>query len=181
MPTNRPNRPANRPTPQLRLTPWAADDLPLLREVNTPEMRAHLGGPESEAAVAARHVRYLDRTDPAAGCMFRIAVLPGDEPAGVIGYWETEWRGEAVYETGWGVLPRFQGRGIAVAAAAQAVEWARDQRRHARIHAFPATGNPGSNAICRRLGFTLAGECEIEYPPATGNIMRCNDWSLPLT
>lgn len=35
-----------------------------------------------------------------------------------------------------------------------------------------------SNAICRKLGFSLLEECEFEYP--LGSFMRCNDWRLDL-
>jgi hypothetical protein len=38
--------------------------------------------------------------------------------------------------------------------------------------------NAPSNAICRKLGFTLLEELEFEYPP--GSFMRCNDWRLNL-
>ena len=34
-----------------------------------------------------------------------------------VGYWDREWRGEQVYEMGWAVLPAYQGRGLATAAA----------------------------------------------------------------
>ena len=46
------------------------------------------------------------------------------------------------------------------------------------MHAFPAVENAPSNAICRKLGFTLLDEHDFEYPP--GTVMRCNDWRLDL-
>jgi hypothetical protein len=97
------------------LEAWTAADLSLLRRANTPEMMAHLGGPETEAKLLGRHQRYLQRSDPGAGQMFAV-VLPDEQRAGIIGYWERPWRDEMVYETGWNVLPGFQGRGIASAA-----------------------------------------------------------------
>jgi hypothetical protein len=33
--------------------------------------------------------------------------------------------------------------------------------------------------VCRKAGFTLLGETDIEYPP--GSIMRCNNWQVSLT
>ena len=42
----------------------------------------------------------------------------------------------------------------------------------------PAADRPASNAVCRKAGFTLLGETDIEYPP--GTIMRCNDWQMSL-
>jgi RimJ/RimL family protein N-acetyltransferase len=46
------------------------------------------------------------------------------------------------------------------------------------MHAFPSVSNPSSNAICRKLGFTLLAEVDFEYP--LGNQLRCNDWPLDL-
>ena len=46
-----------------------------------------------------------------------------------IGYWERVWQEETVYEIGWGVLPTFQGRGIASAATAEAVASARTEQK----------------------------------------------------
>jgi hypothetical protein len=41
------------------------------------------------------------------------------------------------------------------------------------------TARPGtSSAICRKLGFTLIGPYESEYPK--GSLMQCNDWRLDL-
>jgi RimJ/RimL family protein N-acetyltransferase len=110
--------------------------------------------------------------------MFKIVDEASGEAVGSVGYWERTWRGEHVYETGWSVLPTFQGRGIARPATAQAIDLARSERKHRFLHAFPSVDNPPSNAICRRLGFTLVEETEFEYPP--GNLMQCNDWRLDL-
>lgn len=164
-------------TPAIRLTEWTQADLSLLREANTPRMTAHLGGPETEDKLLSRHRRYLCRDDPAAGLMF-VVVLPDGQRAGIIGYWERNWQHEMVYETGWSILPAFQGQGIATAAARAVAEPARAWRRHAHLHAFPAASHPASNAICRKAGFTFCGETDFEYPP--GTIMRCNDWRLEL-
>jgi RimJ/RimL family protein N-acetyltransferase len=103
-------------TQAIRLEDWTQADLSLLRQANTPEMTAHLGGPETEDKLLDRHRRYLQRGDPGAGQMFAI-VLAGGQRAGIIGYWERTWHDELVYETGWNIAPTFQGRGIATAAA----------------------------------------------------------------
>jgi len=76
------------------------------------------------------------------------------------------------------VVPEFQGRGIAVAATAQAIELAREDDLHRFMHAFPHIENAASNAICRKLGFELLDACEFEYPE--GHWMTCNDWRLDL-
>jgi RimJ/RimL family protein N-acetyltransferase len=157
----------------VRIEPWADGDLGLLeRLLGDPAMMAHLGGPESREAIAARHARYVAATDP----QFRI--VAGDEPVGWVGYWERAWRERDVYEIGWSVLPAFQGRGIARSATVQAIAHARAKGRRRFIHAFPSVDNAASNAICARVGFSLLGPCEFEYPP--GHPMRCNDWQLDL-
>jgi RimJ/RimL family protein N-acetyltransferase len=163
----------------VRLEAWGTDDLPLLEKLmGDPAMTEHLGGPESPEKIAERQARYESVEDTGKGRMFKIVVEATGEAAGSVGYWEREWLGQQVYETGWSVLPAFQGRGIAGAATALVIEEARAEKRHRFLHAFPSVDNAPSNAICRKLGFTLLDAHEFEYPP--GNFMRCNDWRLDL-
>ncbi len=164
------------------LVPWSAAALGLLRQINTPEMRRWVGGPESEPALLARHRRYLAMPEEGVGCMF--AVLLDQETVGSIHYHRRDWQGEQVYETGWNVLPPHQGRGIALAAGTALIAVVREaaQRPGApgALHAFPSVGNAASNALCDRLGFTLRGACDFEYPRGSGRLMRSNDWRLGL-
>ena len=160
------------------LRAWTDADLALLRQLNAPEMTEHLGGPESDEAVLRRHQRYLEAARSDQARIYTIVLDPGANAAGNINYWEREWRGEQVFEMGWGVLPEHQGRGIAGRAVALAVAHARAERRHRFLHAFPSVQNAPSNAICRKAGFTLVEDCDFEYPP--GHQMRCNDWRLDL-
>ena len=167
------------PAAVARIESWHADDLALLEQlVGDPRMMEHLGGPERPEQIAARHLRYLAPGDQGEGRMFRIVDLAAGAAVGSVGYWERSWRDATVYEIGWAVVPAFQGRGLARAATALAIEAARAERRHGCLHAFPSADNPPSNAICRRLGFTLLEEVRFEYPP--GHWMRCNDWRLEL-
>ncbi|TQS40115.1 GNAT family N-acetyltransferase [Cryptosporangium phraense] len=156
------------------IEPWTTADLELLRQINTPEMKAHLGGPESDAQVLVRHRRYLAFPTDGTGCMYSIRL--GATPVGSVGYHARTWRGEPIHEIGWNVLPPYQGRGIAAEAARAA---AAAVGRGGWLHAFPRVGNRASNAVCRRVGFELVGECDFEFPP--GRVMRSNDWRLQLT
>lgn len=159
----------------VRLEPWGDGDLPLLEQLlGDPAMTQHLGGPESHEKIAERHARYQEPHSR----MFKIVDDATGEAVGSVGYWDKAWRGDEVYEIGWLVLPAFQGRGIASVATAQAIALARSDGKHRFVHAFPAVENAASNAICRKLGFTLLGESEFEYPK--GSFMQCNDWRLDL-
>lgn len=166
------------PASDLALTAWAEGDLWLLRRQNEPEMTRFLGGPESEEKLADRQRRYeaLTAREPAVGRMFR--VTRGTETVGSIGFWEREWRGEPVYETGWAVLPEYQGQRLAAAALRELVAYVATHGTRASLHAFPGFDHPASNSVCRRAGFTCLGRVDFEYPPGTPH--PSNDWHLSL-
>jgi len=167
--------------PAYRLEPWDVGDLPLLeRLMGDPEMTAHLGGPETPEKIAERQGRYERLPDTGKGRMFRIVEAETGVGVGSVGYWDRDLGDQQVYETGWSVLPEFQGRGIATMATAQVIEKVKAARKHQFLHAYPSVENHASNAICRKLGFELLGVDEFEYPKDSGNIMRCNDWRLDL-
>ncbi|MFG2975384.1 GNAT family N-acetyltransferase [Streptomyces sp. NPDC048331] len=168
----------------VRLEPWSAGDFWLLERKNEPTMTRFLGGPEPAAKLVDRQRRYeaLSAREPAAGRMFRVVWTPtgqepGQEPGrdpdgggraesvGSVGFWEREWRGEPVYESGWGILPEFQGHGLAVAALTELLAYVRAHGSRDSVHAFPGTDHPASNAVCRRAGFEYLGDVDFEYPP----------------
>lgn len=159
------------------LQPWSEGDLPLLQKLlGDPDMMAHLGGPESPEQIAQRHQRYLHL--PETDHMFKIVSGSTSEPLGSIGYWAKTWRDRLIFETGWSILPAYQGQGIATSAGRAVIEHARREHRHQFMHAFPSVSNAASNAICRKLGFSLLEECEFEYPP--GSFLQVNDWQFDL-
>ncbi|WP_405778189.1 GNAT family N-acetyltransferase [Streptomyces sp. NBC_00859] len=166
---------------EVRIEPWSEGDLTLLRLMNAPELMDHLGGPETEDQLLVRHEQYVGMSagTSGAGTMFRVVTTATGQAVGTIGYWERTRQGEVIYESGWGVLTEHQGRGLAGAALEAVLERAALERRHRFLHAFPSVGNGPSNAVCRKAGFSLLGECDFEYPP--GRPMRCNDWRVELT
>jgi RimJ/RimL family protein N-acetyltransferase len=164
---------------RILLEPWSEADLPLLEKLlGDLDMMTHLGGPESPEQILRRHQRYLHLPEDGTDHMFRIVWGPARESVGSVGYWKKTWREQSVYEIGWLVLPAYQGRGIATQAAAAVIEHSRREARYRYMHAFPSVENPASNAICRKLGFTLLEEWKVEYPP--GHSMTVNDWRLDL-
>ena len=159
----------------VRIEPWSQSDLALLRRMlGDPEMTEHIGGPEDPESIAQRHTGYAQENSR----QFKVVEEATGAATGWVGYWELTWRDEQIFEIGWSVLPGFQGRGIGSMATAQAIELARNERTLRFLHAFPSVDNVPSNAICRKLGFTLLEECEFEYP--AGNFMQVNDWGLDL-
>jgi RimJ/RimL family protein N-acetyltransferase len=160
------------------LEPWDSGDLPLLEGLmgGDPSMTEHLGGPESPDKLRERQGRYERRED--GNRMFKIVEMTSGTGVGSVGFWSKEWRAAHVHEIGWMVVPEFQGRGIAMAATAQAIELAKQAAKHRFMHAFPNVANAPSNAICRKLGFELLEACEFEFPK--GHFMTCNDWCLDL-
>jgi RimJ/RimL family protein N-acetyltransferase len=138
-----------------------------------PQMTVHLGGPESPDKLRERQDRY-EQADRA----LKIVDVESGAGAGWVGFWSREWREDQVYEVGWAVVPEFQGRGVAAAATAQAIELAKRDGKHRFMHAFPTPDNAPSNAICRKLGFELLEACEFEFPK--GQFEISNDWRLDL-
>ena len=162
------------------LQPWSEEDLPLIHTLmSDPDVMAHLGGPETSEQIQRRNKRYAHLSEDGIDHMFKIVLVSTSEAVGKIGYWKKNWRDQLVYEMGWMVLPAYHGRGIATQAGQAVVTMLREEKRFPSIHAFPSVSNPASNAICRKLGFTLLEECQFEYPP--GHTMMVNDWQLDLS
>lgn len=170
---------SDKPKTGITIRPWADGDLPLLeRLLGDPEMTKYLGGPESPEKLRTRQEKYEKLAGTGTGRMFVVLAGPEQVPAGSVGYWEREENGEMIWETGYSVLPEFQGQGIGVQATLAAIEQARAEGKHRFMHAYPSVENLPSNAVCRKAGFTLEGALEFEYPP--GHMMTCNDWAIDL-
>jgi RimJ/RimL family protein N-acetyltransferase len=139
----------------LTLRRWSPEDLPVLERANTPQMTRYLGGPETPEQLVERHPRYLRLWESGEARMFRIDV--DGVPAGSIGWWRVEHDGRDAYETGWGVEPEWQGQGIATRAFRLLIADVRAEGTRHLLVAYPGVDNPGSNALCRRAGFTHTG------------------------
>jgi RimJ/RimL family protein N-acetyltransferase len=158
----------------IRLEPWTPGNLALLeRLLGDPAMMTHLGGPETPEKIAERQARY--EQDPR---QLRIVDVASGEGIGWVGYWEREWLDRLCWEIGWAVVPAMQGRGVGSRATALVLDVAREEGSHRYVHAYPSVENAASNGICRKLGFTLLGAHDFEYP--AGEWMRCNDWQFDL-
>lgn len=152
-------------------------DLPLYeRLVTDPTTMAELGGPLPREGLEDKLRGIVE--DVEAGRAWYSVILPDDDlavTAGTVCIWSHEQDGEDISEMGWMVLPAFQGRGLATAAVRSTLDRARAERRWGAIHAYPGITNGASNAICRKAGFSLVGERDIDY---VGRTLRANHWRL---
>jgi RimJ/RimL family protein N-acetyltransferase len=159
----------------LELLPYSDADIALIEELEChPDTMRELGGPVDRDQVPQIHARRL-ATVANGEWYFKIVLEPGSPPAGSIGIWSAQWRGQEINETGWMVLPAFQGRGVASRALELILSMARSAGRFEQIHAFPSVGNAPSNALCRRFGFQLTEETDFDY---RGTQLRVNVWVL---
>ncbi|MGN9767677.1 GNAT family N-acetyltransferase [Micromonospora sp. SD12] len=136
-----------------------------------PVVMAELGGPQPRERVSAQLRRDLETVRDGSAWIKMIVPAGGTEVAGTV----TVYAHGGISEIGWMVAPEFQGRGLAGRAVRAVLDLARTDGRWGLIHAFPATTNAASNAICRSGGFALVGEEQTEF---AGRLFRTNHWVL---
>jgi RimJ/RimL family protein N-acetyltransferase len=163
----------------MELRDLTSDDLWLYEAIHCdPAMMAELGGPLRSEGLWQKLQR--DVADVEADTVWVLVIVPDQErgtAAGTVSVWDHEWQGETISEIGWMVLPRFQGKGLGSQAVGMVLDRARSTGRWGVLHAFPAITNAASNAMCRKLGFSLIEELNYEYQ---GRTLRCNHWRLRL-
>jgi GNAT superfamily N-acetyltransferase len=101
-------------------------------------MMEHLGGPEGAEKIEERHGRFLGEHGEGPAKMFKVVETATGASVGSVGYWERESHEGQVFETGWMVLPEFQGRGIATEATRQVIDLCRAERTHRYLYAYPS-------------------------------------------
>jgi RimJ/RimL family protein N-acetyltransferase len=156
----------------MQLRVLTLEDLTLYRRIYTdPAMWRELGG-VVEQDMAAKLERDVAAVEADRHWILVIVTDNGDA-AGTVSLWDHEWEGETIDEIGWMVLPEHQGRGLANAGVAEALKRADEAARWRVLHAFPATSNAPSNALCRKHGFALRGPIEYIYRERT---LHVNHW-----
>lgn len=165
----------------MELRQLTIEDLALYESMNCdPQMMKHLGGPLPKESMPQKLRRDVETIESGSAWIFKV-IADGNhadsQAAGSVCIWEHAEGDEVINEIGWMILPQFQGRGLGSKAVRAILDKARAERRWDVIHAFPATGNEASNAICRKMGFTLLEECDLEW---SGRQLRCNHWRIDL-
>jgi RimJ/RimL family protein N-acetyltransferase len=156
----------------MELRPLTREDRRLYEGIYAdPRMWAELGG-VLEQDMAAKLERDVASVEADRHWVLVIVTEDGTA-AGTVSLWDHEWEGETIDEIGWMVLPEYQGRGLARAGVAEALRRADEAARWRVLHAFPATTNAPSNALCRKHGFALRGPIDYTYRE---RMLRVNHW-----
>ena len=96
---------------------------------------------------------------------------------GLAGFVNTD-RTNCRTEIGYWLLPQFQGQGAMTRIVAHLCRWAALERKMNRIQIRCATGNTRSNAIPKRLGFSLEGVERAGEKLADGTFADSNVYSI---
>lgn len=163
----------------MELKSLTRDDLPLYERVYCdPRMLKHLGGvPFPPERLPQKLRRDVESIESGRAWIFKIITDEDERVAGSVCIWESAAHGESLDEIGWSILPEFQRQGLATKAVRALLDKARSEGRWRVIHAFPAVTNTASNAICRKMGFELLEEVELEWAEQS---LRCNHWRIDL-
>lgn len=158
----------------MELRPLAREDHGLYESIYTdPRMWVELGG-VLEQDVTENFASAVASVEADRRWVLVIVTDDGTA-AGTVSLWHHDWQGEGIDEIGWMVLPEHQGRGLATAGVTEALRRADAAARWRVLHAFPATTNVPSNALCRKHSFALRGP--IDYYYAYGDrTLRVNHW-----
>jgi RimJ/RimL family protein N-acetyltransferase len=156
----------------IELRQLTVDDLAFYERIYTdPRMWTELGG-VVEQDMTVKLERDVASVEADRHWVLVIVTRDG-VAAGTVSLWDHEWQGETIDEIGWMVLPEHQGRGLASAGVAEALRRADEAARWQLLHAFPATTNAPSNALCRKHSFALRGPLEYVYRERS---LRVNHW-----
>jgi RimJ/RimL family protein N-acetyltransferase len=158
----------------VRLRDVEPDDVDLYVRLRCdPDVMAELGGPLPRAGIEAKVLRDVASARDGSA-LLRVIDVDG-HGVGMVTLWTVTDEGEPYAEIGWMMLPGYQGRGLAKAAARAVLAQARAQGRWGVVHAHPGVTNGPSNGICRSLGFSLMGERDVVF---ADRVLRTNHWQI---
>jgi RimJ/RimL family protein N-acetyltransferase len=162
---------------RVELRPYSDADLGLTVAIEADAVvKRDLGGIVEAEEAERIHRDRLERMGN--GELFYTIRVDGcEEPIGIAAVFATPWEGATIYEAGIMLLPGTIGQGIGLETLGRLAERARAELGLERLDGFTAVTNIGGNTICRKLGWTLLGECDLDYE---GRPIRCNHWTLDL-
>jgi RimJ/RimL family protein N-acetyltransferase len=160
----------------MRLVPYTEADFELTVALDGDDVvMRDLGGAVPAGRLPAVHERRLH--PPPGDRYYAVRSGRSDRTVGLVGLWRTPWEGASVPEAGVLVRREYVGTGVGVRALRALFDLLVAEGVTEPVHAFIAFDNAPSNTLARRMGFTLLGECEVEYE---GRPLRSNHWVLEL-
>ena len=153
-------------TERLILRRFREDDLaPWLAHLNTPEVRAHLGGVVPEDEMTAKFARQKAAWDDGKGGWL---AMERKSDGRVIGFCGVS-RGpvppiEGLLEIGWRMAADCWGQGYAREAAQETLRWIAANRPGEPVSAITSAGNVRSRRLMERLGMHYRPDMDFEHP-----------------
>jgi RimJ/RimL family protein N-acetyltransferase len=164
-------------TERLVLRRWRDGDLgSWLQHLNTPEVKAHLGGPQSPEAVAEKFAKAKESWARDRFSFLAVDLQENGAFLGAAGIGRISNEGvpdalrDAV-QIGWQLRKDYWGQGYATEAARAVLAWAFDQLNLPLVYGQTSESNPGSWHIMEKLGMERLTALDYEAPdyPAEDN------------
>jgi GNAT superfamily N-acetyltransferase len=155
----------------MELLPYADTeaDRALTEELESdPEVMRELGGPHTAEEIAATHERRANQLE-LDDWWLKIVPESGGPAVGTIGIWPTEHDGERIYEVGWMVLPRHQGKGIASRARSHSCSSGRGPTRGSA----PSTPSPALLTPPRTDSAASSGSASLPSATSSTPVESC--------
>ncbi|MDE2143563.1 MAG: GNAT family N-acetyltransferase [Elusimicrobia bacterium] len=162
----------------MRLEDFSLNDFELVESLlSDPAGMADLGGPLTRDEVAKAMKNFVDAVETEEGWIHKIMPGESSDPAGLVFLWDRPWGDGAISEVSVQILPKYQGRGLAKAAAKAVLARALAEGRCKSVHSFPPAVSARAQALCASLGFRKLERCEL---PFGGKPVRRVHWRLDL-
>lgn len=150
-------------TERLLLRPAALEDFDAYAEFSgDADARRYLGGPQPRALAWRSFLQLAGAWHLQRVSMFSMLLRENNAWVGYVGPWCPEgWPGT---EVGWGVLPKYWGKGYATEGAVAAMDWAFENLGWDEIIHTIDPRNVASVAVARKLGAIHRGPGKLPAP-----------------
>ena len=146
-------------TSRLLLREFVAEDYQALRDLDSrPEMYTYERDLPSEAETrkSLDEIIQNQREEPRITYKFAVTIPPNETAKGLLKL-SRQWEEIREWEVGWAMHPEEWGKGYAVEAAGEVMDWAFREMNVHRIVAFCHTGNSASVRVMEKLGMHQDG------------------------
>jgi RimJ/RimL family protein N-acetyltransferase len=184
----------------MKFSSITSDDLPLYEKLfMNEEYMKYLGGVQTQERTHKMFQSHLNHSNSGKGKILK--VIPEDEDfeekfsivqsmkededyfdyhrgVGTVCVWHGFFQDKVVTELGWGILPRYQGLGLATKALKMFVHLIEEtEPQWGDLHAFTGSDNIASNRLCQKVGFQSLGEVTIDFD---GHDLPSNHYIYPI-